>query len=229
MVRPDPAARLCLGSRWFGTSDRIVTYSARSLEPYRGFHIFMRTLPFVLRELPDAHILIVGDDGVSYGAMPAHASGWRQALLDELGDGVDPGRVHFLGWLNYRHYLAVLQISTVHVYMTYPFILSWGLLEALSAGCLVVGSRTPPVEEVLVDGKNGYLTDFFDIEGTARRVVELARAGRHDAIRAAARETILDRYALKRCLPAYLSVLRDLAGGRAPSGAILGRRGKDHR
>ena len=176
-VRPDPTARLWLrGGISFGHNDEVVTYSARNLEPYRGFHIFMRALPKVLRNRPNAHVLIVGGDEVSYGTRPADAPNWRQQLLSELGEQPDLQRVHFVGRIGFQQYLSVLQLSAVHVYLTYPFVLSWSLLEALSAGCLVIASRTNPVEEVITDDKNGYLVDFFDIEGLADRIIDALQA-----------------------------------------------------
>lgn len=217
LVRPDPSARLWLGNgRCLSRADEIVTYSARDLEPYRGFHIFMRALPEVLERRPGAQVLIVGGDGVSYGRQSQHAANYRAQLLAELDHRLDLRRVHFLGHLPYRQYLTILQISTVHVYLTYPFVLSWSLLEAMAAECLVVGSRTAPVEEVMRDGVNGHLVDFFDVGGLAGRIVA-ALAGKDDAvgnrIRTAARQTVLDRYDLNTvCLPAYRALLRRLLG-----------------
>jgi glycosyltransferase involved in cell wall biosynthesis len=212
-VHPDPQARIWLGNgQSFAREDEVVTYCARNLEPYRGFHVFMRALPGILRARPRAHVLIVGGDSVSYGRRPTQAATWRQQLLAELGSTLDLRRIHFLGRAHYRQYLAVLQISSVHVYFTYPFVLSWSLLEAMAAGCLVIGSRTRPVEEVIEHGANGYLADFFDIEGLTETVsAALATKERHEHIRAAARATVVQKYDLHRvCLPAHVKLLREL-------------------
>jgi glycosyltransferase involved in cell wall biosynthesis len=211
LVRPDQTARLWLANGLrLAPGQEIVTYSARDLEPYRGFHVFMRALPQVLRERPQAQILIAGADGVSYGRRPQHAATYREQLLAELAGTIDLRRVHFLGRLPYRQYLTVLQISSVHVYLTYPFVLSWSLLEAMSASCLVIASRTPPVEEVIVDGINGRLVDFFDEAALADHIVAaLAEGG--DDLRSAARRTAIEHYDVKSVsLPAYLDLLKTL-------------------
>ena len=213
VVRPEPSTRLWLsGGLSLSRNDLLITYSARNLEPYRGFHIFMRTLPKLLERHPTARVLIVGGNEVSYGRRPEGAPTWRQKLLAELEGRLDLSRIHFLGRLNYPQYLAMLQISTVHVYLTYPFVLSWGLLEAMSAGCVVVASRTPPVEEVMRDGENGYLVDFFSGDALVDRVSELLlQRERQDAIRATARQTIVARFDLAtKCLPTYVALLRRL-------------------
>lgn len=211
IVRPDSGARLILPGIGAAAGAPLITFSARSLEPYRGFHQVMRAVPRILRDLPEARVLMVGGDGVSYGNPPVGGGTWRQRMRQELDGRIDWSRVHFLGNLPYRDYLNVLQVSAAHVYLTYPFILSWGLLEAMAAGCALIASRTPPVEEVVVDGVNGHLVDFFDPEALAERVVRTVRAG-DGRIRANARETIQRRFDLKRvCLPAQLALLNNLA------------------
>jgi glycosyltransferase involved in cell wall biosynthesis len=213
LVHPEPHTRLWLsGGLSLSRNDLVITYSARNLEPYRGFHIVMRTLPKLLERHPTARALIVGGNDVSYGRRPTGASSWRQQMLAELEGQLDLSRVHFMGRLNYPQYLAMLQISSAHIYLTYPFVLSWGLLEAMSAGCAIVASRTPPIEEVMRDGENGYLVDFFDTDAIADRVSDiLLHQEKQERIRANARKTVLDGFDLAgKCLPAYLALLRRL-------------------
>jgi glycosyltransferase involved in cell wall biosynthesis len=217
VVRPEPSTQLWLaGGLSLSRNDLLITYSARNLEPYRGFHILMRTLPTLLERHPNARVLIAGGNEVSYGRRPPNAPDWRQELLAELDGKLDLARVHFLGRMNYPQYLAVLQISSAHIYLTYPFVLSWSLLEAMAAGCAVVASRTAPVEEVIRDGENGYLIDFFDCDGLADRVSDvLLNRDRQERIRAAARRTAVERFDLTtKSLPAYLALLRRLIRGQ---------------
>jgi glycosyltransferase involved in cell wall biosynthesis len=146
----------------------VVTYIARNLEPYRGFHIFMRAIPEIQRLRPRARILIVGNDDASYGKTLPQGQTYPQKMLDGLGARIDMSRCHFLGTLPYASLLRLYQVSA-HVYLTYPFVLSWSMLEAMAAGCVVVASNTAPVIEVIEDRRNGLLVDFFKAEDIARR------------------------------------------------------------
>jgi glycosyltransferase involved in cell wall biosynthesis len=215
VVKPDPAARLIIADAKveINAGEEILTYVARNLEPYRGFPSFMRSLPRVLAARPNARVLIVGGDEVSYGARLPNGQTFRQKMLAELAGSIDLSRVHFLGKVPYPAFVKVLQVSRVHVYLTYPFVLSWSMLEAMSAGCLIVGSRTQPVEEVIHHGGNGLLVDFFSSEEIAERVIEALEDRKSFAsLRQNARQTVLDRYDLRSiCLPAHLRVLNMLA------------------
>jgi glycosyltransferase involved in cell wall biosynthesis len=212
VARPDPEARLEHPAlpRPLRAGDEVLTYVARNLEPYRGVRSFLRSLPRILQARPHAQVLVVGGDGVSYGAARPDGRSHRQALLEELGDALDLSRVHFMGPLPYATYLRVLQVSRVHVYLTYPFVLSWSMLEAMAAGCLVVASRTPPVEEVIREGHDGRLVDFFSHDEIAERVIEgLAEPRAFEALRQQARLTVVERYDLAGvCLPAQWALLQ---------------------
>jgi glycosyltransferase involved in cell wall biosynthesis len=214
VVRPDRTVRLLLGEpqEEFKFGEPIVTYVARNLEPYRGFPTFMRALPDILNSRPDARILVVGGDETSYGPRPPKGETFRGQMTSELRDDVDWSRVHFLGKVPYSTFLKILQVSAAHVYLTYPFVLSWSMLEAMAAGCVVVGSDTQPVTEVIEDRKNGLLVDFFDPTNVAKSVVEvLSNPKDFDVMRTKARETIVTKYDLaKVCLPAHLTLLEKL-------------------
>ena len=203
-VRPDPAARLRLpNGRVLGAGDEVLSYVSRSLEPYRGFHRFMRALPGVLAARPEAQVVIVGNDGISYGSAPRDAESWKAKMLAELDGRLDLSRVHFLGRVPYRDYLSLLQVARVHCYLTYPFVLSWSLTEAMAAGCQIVASDTEPVRELIRDGENGRLVPFFDQPALEAALIRaLAGDPEADRLRAAARQTIVEGYDLRtRCLP----------------------------
>jgi glycosyltransferase involved in cell wall biosynthesis len=209
-VCPKPDATLQLGALVFKAGDEIITYVARNLEPYRGFHVLMRSLPKLLAERPKAHVLVVGGDDVSYGRRLPLGQSYRAMYCQEIQNDVDWSRVHFLGKLHYRHYLQVLQVSAVHVYLTYPFVLSWSLLEAMSAGCAVVASNTAPVAEVIEDRQQGLLFDFFDIDAMVSQVCEvLTYPKRFTTMRQQARQAIVKRFDLQTmCLPQWLAMMR---------------------
>ncbi|WP_245239635.1 glycosyltransferase [Methylobacterium variabile] len=190
LLRPDPGARIALGRDGvsLGPDDEVVTFVNRNLEPYRGYHSFMRALPEILRRRPRARAVIVGGSDTSYGAKPPEGRTWREIYLDEVRSALDLSRVHFVGKVPYRDYVDLLRISAAHVYLTYPFVLSWSMLEAMALGCCIVGSATPPVEEVIRHGENGLLVDFFSAPAIAEAVVSvLADPGAAAPLRAAAR------------------------------------------
>lgn len=202
------------GRRWSRHGRQLVTYVARNLEPYRGIHILLRALPRILAGRDDVDVVVVGGDEVSYGSIPERGT-WRELLLAELGGAIDPDRVFFPGKLAYTDYLALLQVSAVHVYLTYPFVASWSLREAIACGCAIVASDTAPVREFLQDRDTGRLVPFDKPAKVAAAVLELledtaqAAALRQNARRWA--ETHLD---LARHLSAFDRVVDDAQGTR---------------
>jgi len=218
-AKPNPKAKpieLPDGT-WLRHGEPIVTFVNRRLEPYRGCHTFIRAIPEILRQYPDARLVLVGDTkGVSYGA-PCGEGEWSDRFFAEIEGQYDPSRVHCTGTLPYEQFLPLLQLSAAHVYLTYPFVLSWSLLEAMSTGCAVVGSATAPVQEVIEHERNGLLVDFFQPAQLANAVVELLRNRTlADQLGQAARATVLKHYNLNTCLQRQLALM-DLVASRAIS------------
>ena len=190
---------LQIGDTVIKPNEKLITYVARDLEPYRGFHVMMRAVPHLLRARKDVRVVMVGGDGISYGMPPVEGT-WRQKMLAELGDGIDPKRVLFPGRIEYPTYVAMLQRSDAHVYLSYPFVASWSLREALSTGCVVIGSDTPTVSEFVTHEQNGLLVPFFDPKRLAKTVLRvlddapLARRLRENARRFAEKNLAMTDY-----------------------------------
>ena len=182
LCRPDPLARtrsITVGNMVIEPGDTLITYVARDLEPYRGFHTIMRAIPRLLAARRDVKIVLIGGDGVSYGARLVDQT-WRAFMLAETGP-LDPARVCFPGRMDYALFVQLLQRSDTHVYLTYPFVASWSLREALACGCAIVASETAPVQEFIEDGVTGVLTPCLDPVLLAERVLALL----DDPVRAA--------------------------------------------
>lgn len=221
VVRPDPTCRLRIqppsgADLTFAAGDEVMTFVCRNLEPYRGYHSLMRSLPMILKARPEAHVLIVGGDETSYGAQAPRGQTWKEIFLNEVKDAIDLDRVHFLGKVPYDTFLKIIQVSRCHLYLTYPFVLSWSCLEAMSAGTVVVGSKTPPVQEFIEHERNGLLVDFFDYHQIAETVIRvLTEPEQFTSMRSVARQTIIERCDLKTvCLPRQVTLVEQLAAVR---------------
>ena len=201
LVRPKEEACLLLNNQIKITNnDQVLTFVNRNLEPYRGYHIFLRILPEILKRKPNLRVLIVGGDSVSYGSKPTDSKSWKEKFIAEVQPKIPPKlwqHIHFLGRIPYPVYLELLQVSTVHVYLTYPFVLSWSLLESMSAGCSIVASNTPPVAEVITNGETGLLVDFFDTGKLIENIILLLdNKSRRDYLSKNARQFVIDNYDL---------------------------------
>ncbi len=223
-LQPNPSVSLTVsrtdGSQLVLTrAEEVITFANRNLEPYRGYHIFMRALPEILKRRPNAHVVLVGGNDVSYGARPDPAKhgkkSWKDIYLAENADQIsaaDLKRVHFVGKLEYAAFVGLLQLSTVHVYWTYPFVLSWSLLEAMSVGCAIVASDTQPLQEAIRHGETGRLVNFFDVAALANEVCALlADAPERQRLGAQARAFAQSHYDLQTiCLPKQLAWVESL-------------------
>ena len=216
-LAPNPNVSLTLNGNLVLTKrDEVITFVNRNLEPYRGYHIFMRALPEILKRRPKARVMIVGADDVSYGARPANGQKWKDIFAKEvrpLISDADWSRVHFLGHVPYTVFIPLLQLSSVHVYLTYPFVLSWSLLEAMSVGCAIVASDTQPLHEAIKHNETGRLVDFFDVPKLVDEVCGLLDDPDNRArLGANARAFAQANYDLQTvCLPRQLEWVQTLA------------------
>jgi len=214
--KPNPGAKLVLPNLDLSGVDELVTYVARGMEPYRGFPEFIEAIAYIQERRPNCHVVVVGSERVCYGKSLPNGKTYKQEMLEKIP--LDLSRVHFVGSLPYGLYLKVIQASDVHIYLTRPFVLSWSMIESLSTGCLIVGSDTAPVRELIQDGKNGLLVDFFSPKQIADRVDEvLDHPTRMAEIREKARQTVLERYSLSDLLEKHLELINQVANGSLPT------------
>ncbi len=193
--------------------DKIVTFINRNLEPYRGYHSFMRSIPGIQKKHPDALFLIIGGDKVSYGAQSISGESYKNIYFNEVKDNlIDPNKLLFLGKIEYDNLLKILSISSAHIYLTYPFVLSWSMLEAMALENIIIGSKTEPVEEIINHNKNGLLVDFFDINQISKTVNDvLSNPSKYQTIKKNARKTIISKYDLNKvCLPEQVKLVEGL-------------------
>ena len=201
--------------------DEIITHVESNFDHYRGFHKFLDAAEIIQSRRPNAHIIVAGRHGAGYG------NNWpdgrnSQQILEAAS--LDNSRIHFVGTLDYAHYLKLLQSSSAHIYMTYPYVLSWSFMEAMSVGCPLVCSKTPPIEEMVSDSENCRMFDFFDPSSLADAVD--AMLDDRDAAKALglnARKVICDHYDINDILPLYTALIEEMAISGAISGARSGQ------
>lgn len=212
---PLEGATFTLGDKVFRRGDPIISYVARGMEPYRGFPQFIEAVARLQKMHPTVQAVVLGEDRVAYGAKRQDGQTWKQAALAEYKPDLD--RLHFMGYQPIHVMRDLLRVSAAHVYLTTPFVLSWSLMEAMSTGALIVASDTLPLHEVIDDGVNGLLTPFFEPATLADRLLDiLQRPADFESQRAAARQTILERYELNELTDRYLKLIQTVAAGQRP-------------
>ncbi|WP_419253266.1 glycosyltransferase [Caulobacter sp. ErkDOM-YI] len=213
-ARRVPGASLKLSNgRVLDGSKPVITFINRHFERLRGFHTFMRALPSFLERCPDAEVLLIGTDSTKvYGGSLPNGQTWKGKMLAEVGERLDMDRVHFTGALDHADMVKALSISTAHVYYTYPFVLSWSLVEAMACECLIVGSDTAPLRDAITPGVNGLLRDFFDVEGLSDTLVDVCRnPATYAPLRTTARETAMERFDRETVgVPAWLDLIDEV-------------------
>lgn len=192
------------------SKDEVVTYATRGMEAYRGFPEFMKAVSILQKKRPNMQVVIAGEDRVCYGAKLADTT-YKTLMLNTLD--LDLSRIHFVGSLPFDKYINLLQISSAHVYLTYPFVVSWSLLDAMSCACPIIASSTPPVKEFVTDNYNGLLFDFYNIDEQVRKI-EQSLDNKQNMIELCnnARKTIIEHYSLNDLLPIHINNLKKIAG-----------------
>lgn len=217
-IRPEPAQPFVLADgRVIAPGTPVITHVNNAMEPLRGLHILARALPRLLAEVPDAEVLLIGNPGRrAYGGTAPGDQSWKDVCF--AGVDYDPARVHFLGTLPHDRMLAALRLGVAHVYYTYPFVLSWSLVEAMASGCYVIGSDTGPLRDAIADGVNGRLLPFFDVAALSEALIAACRDPDASApLRAAARATAVEQFSAAKGRAAWLDLLRGL-GVDIPAG-----------
>lgn len=213
-AKRNPEARVALpDGRILDRSTPVITFINRNFERLRGFHIFMRALPRFLDAVPEAQVIAIGSDRTGYGAPRSDGRTWREAMFGELGDRLDASRVHFVGRVEHERMIDILSIGAAHVYYTYPFVLSWSLVEAMACECLIVGSDTAPVRDAISNGADGMLNDFFDVDALSEAMIRAVREPEAFAsMRQAARRTAIARFDRATVgVPGWLSLIDEVA------------------
>jgi glycosyltransferase involved in cell wall biosynthesis len=200
--------------RTIGPNTRVVTYVSRGLESIRGFDIFMQVAKRIYRAYPDVVFLIAGQERTNYGHETPYIGNrtFKQYVLSQ--DSYDLDRFHFLGHIPTNELAILYNLSDLHIYLTVPYILSWSLMQAMAAGCTILGSATAPVQEVITHGTHGLLADFYDVDAlTAQALRVLRDPGQLRPLGDAARQRVLERYELKHCIGELVQLFESVAGG----------------
>ncbi|MHA7872542.1 MAG: glycosyltransferase [Hyphococcus sp.] len=209
----DRSKKLVLDSLDLSDVDELITYVARGMEPYRGFPQFMRAVEKLLKRRPKTHVAIVGEDRVAYGKKLSEGDSWKKRMLAELD--LDMDRVHFTGLLPRNQYLDVLQASSIHAYLTIPFVLSWSMMEAMSAECAIVASDNAPVRELIENDVHGALVDMENIDAIVDRMDALLDdKDKRLVLGAAARQRIVDCYDAHDLMAKRMSMFEKLHAAR---------------
>ena len=209
-IRPAPPEPFALDDgRIIAPGAPVITHVNNNLEPLRGLHIFARALPRLMAEVPDAQVLVFGSEhSRAYGGRAPGGRTWREVCFDGLD--LDPARLNFLGKTDHARMLAALRLSTAHVYYSYPFVLSWSLVEAMASGCYVIGSDTAPLRDAIEDGVSGRLLPFFDVAALSDALIAACRDPEASRpLRAAARETAVAKFSRHQGREAWISLLRE--------------------
>jgi len=199
-----------IGDRVIPDGMRIVTYVSRGMESIRGFDIFMQAARLLCQRRRDVFFVVVGEDRICYGGDEEFTGCKSFKELVLARDTYDLSRFLFTGPVPIGTLIQLFALSDLHIYLTVPFVLSWSLLNALACGTTVLASNTAPVREVIEHGKNGLLTEFFDVEGLAAAASQVLDAPQdYKHLGQAGVDMVREHYSLDVCLPQMLALYED--------------------
>ena len=207
---PDASARFDCGSGLvLQPGDPVVTLACRSLEPLRGIHTVLEALPALMRARPDVQVVLAGHTTqAGYGVLSDHSGGHFGEQLEKVEGRLDRSRLHAVGWLPLEQLFSLFQVSAAHIYLSYPYTLSWSVLQAMACGAAVVGNGDGPLGEVIDPGRNGLLVGFNDPGALAAALLRLlAEPDMRRSLGGEARRTIQERFGVDQAAEAYLALI----------------------
>ena len=214
-IKPDASACLTIPKMGleFRAGQPLVTFISRHLEPLRGLRQMLMAWPLVSQTIPEAQLLLVGGKGQGYSLQRPKGQNHLEDALNNLPDTTNRRTIHCLGRLPYEEMLTLLQCSACHVALSYPYTLSWSVLEALSCGVPVISNPDSPISVELGDDANKALAlvPFDDIASLSLKTIELLQhPQRARAMGAAGRSWIEQNASLEQALKGYEQLFRKL-------------------
>jgi len=214
---PAEGTKLKVGDITLTAEDEVITYVARGMEEYRGFPEFMEAVSILQKERPNLHVIMLGNDRVAYGAKREDGKTYKEWAMETFE--FDHSRLHMMGLQPLGFFRDMMRITSAHVYLTAPFVLSWSLMEAMSTGALIIGSDTDPLHEVITHGDNGLLVPFFEVDTLVAQVNKVLNdKPEFRSCGVKARETIVTTYATQDLLPQYRQLIENVANGQQCGG-----------
>jgi len=134
----------------------------------KGIHLAVRALPEVLRQVPDAHLVIAGRGEYEKEL---------DRLIDELGLHEHVTRFN---WIDQHEIVRLLSVSSVFIYPSIPHggwaeQFGYSMAEASLMELPVISTRSGSIPHVVIEGTTGLLVQPDDPRGLIHAMIELGR------------------------------------------------------